>query len=70
MIILGDVVGNILENLQDLIRKPVGCGEQNLVNFAPDVFVMLYLEKMQRLIPELKNKAYKHFISGFQNQLK
>lgn len=59
-----------MNNLGDLIREPTGCGEQNMINFAPGVFVTLYLEKIQRLKQQLKKTAYNNFIQGFQNELK
>ncbi|XP_065358197.1 thioester-containing protein 1 allele S3-like [Calliphora vicina] len=33
-----------LENFQDLIQMPTGCGEQNMVSFAPSVLILQYLK--------------------------
>lgn len=35
-----------VENLQRLIEIPHGCGEQNMVGFAPDVFIAKYLRNI------------------------
>ena len=63
-------MGSTTRNLGSLLREPTGCGEQNMQSFAPDVFVTLYLQKAGRLDDETKEKAYKHFVQGYQNQLK
>ena len=63
-------MGSTASNLGALLREPTGCGEQNMVSFAPDVFVTLYLQKADRLDQKTKEKAYEHFLQGFQNQLK
>ena len=63
-------MGSTVNNLGDLLKEPTGCGEQNMVSFAPDVFITLYLEKTNQLTKVIKDKAYKHFLKGYQNQLK
>lgn len=40
----GDVLGTAMNNLASLLRKPTGCGEQNMMGFAPDVYVLDYLQ--------------------------
>ena len=34
----------LLQNLGHLIRVPYGCGEQNMINFVPNIYVMRYLK--------------------------
>lgn len=63
-------MGSTINNLGDLLNEPGGCGEQNMINFAPDVFITLYLESADRLDGEVKEKAYRHFLKGYQNELK
>lgn len=63
-------MGSTKSNLGSLIREPTGCGEQNMDKFAPDVFVTLYLRNAGKLDEETKETAYKHFLQGYQNQLK
>ena len=57
-------------NLGSLMREPTGCGEQNMLSFAPDVFISLYLENSGLMDAETRNTAYQHFIQGYQNQIK
>ncbi|NWS75316.1 A2ML1 protein, partial [Crotophaga sulcirostris] len=55
--ILGDLMGTALHNLDRLVQMPHGCGEQNMVLFAPIVYVLQYLEKTRQLTPEIKERA-------------
>lgn len=41
---VGDVLGPSLPNLARLIRMPFGCGEQNMLNFVPNIVVIEYLK--------------------------
>lgn len=41
---VGDVVGSILGNLENLIRVPSGCGEQTMIQFMPNLMVLKYLQ--------------------------
>ena len=34
VIVIGDVMGPTLKNLDKLLRLPFGCGEQNMINFV------------------------------------
>ena len=46
------------------MRQPTGCGEQNMVKFAPNIYVMKYLETAGELTETLKNTLIKHMKSG------
>lgn len=41
--VVGDVFGTTIKNLDKLIRQPYGCGEQNMMNFVPNIVVLEYL---------------------------
>lgn len=60
----GDILGSSLNNLDKLLRMPYGCGEQNMVNFAPNIYVMKYLKTVNQLTQSLENKAKNFMISG------
>ena len=49
---------------------PYGCGEQNMINFAPAVFIYRYLLQTSQLTPEIEAKALKIIETGYQRQLK
>ena len=50
-------MGPSINGLDSLIKMPYGCGEQNMVNFAPTIFVTEYLTQLNRLTEELKTKS-------------
>ena len=58
-----------IEGLEGLIQMPFGCGEQNMIVFAPDVFITKYLEESGQLKPEIMAKAEKLMITGYQREL-
>lgn len=67
---VGDLLGPTLDNLGSLVRMPYGCGEQNMVNFAPNIFVMQYLEAAERTTPDIATKAIEFMKSGYQRELR
>lgn len=66
---IGDVMGPTLNNLDKLLRLPFGCGEQNMIHFAPNVFVLKYLQKTRQLSSEVENEATDYLLQGYQRQL-
>lgn len=57
-------MGPTLNNLHNLIRLPFGCGEQNMIHFAPNVYIMRYLQRTNQFEPEIKNEATGYLIQG------
>ncbi|KAG8430846.1 hypothetical protein GDO86_019896, partial [Hymenochirus boettgeri] len=66
---LGDLMGTAMQNLDRLLAMPYGCGEQNMVLFAPNIFILQYLEKTHQLNQEIQSKAKTFLESGYQRQL-
>ncbi|NXF52011.1 A2ML1 protein, partial [Oceanites oceanicus] len=66
--IAGDLMGTALQNLDHLVQMPHGCGEQNMVLFAPVVYVLQYLEKTRQLTPEIKERATGFLHNGKYNR--
>jgi len=60
----GDIVGPALQNLDQLLEMPFGCGEQNMVQFAPNIFILQCLNKTKQLDPEIEDKALKFLRTG------
>lgn len=50
-------MGTALQNLDGLVQMPSGCGEQNMVLFAPIIYVLQYLEKAGLLTEEIRSRA-------------
>ncbi|XP_030124147.4 alpha-2-macroglobulin-like protein 1 [Taeniopygia guttata] len=67
--VIGDIMGPALQNLDQLLSMPFGCGEQNMVQFAPNIFILQYLNKTKQLNLEIKDKALKFLTTGYQRQL-
>ncbi|XP_045126879.1 alpha-2-macroglobulin-like protein 1 isoform X2 [Portunus trituberculatus] len=67
---VGDLLGPTLDNLGSLVRMPYGCGEQNMVNFAPNIFVMQYLEAAEKTTADIATKAIEFMKSGYQRELR
>uniref|UniRef100_A0A8U8BPT2 Uncharacterized protein n=1 Tax=Geospiza parvula TaxID=87175 RepID=A0A8U8BPT2_GEOPR len=67
--VLGDIMGTAMQNLHQLLQMPFGCGEQNMVLFAPNIYVLDYLNKTGQLSEEIKSKATGYLVSGYQRQL-
>uniref|UniRef100_A0A8C6CBP6 Alpha-2-macroglobulin domain-containing protein n=1 Tax=Monodon monoceros TaxID=40151 RepID=A0A8C6CBP6_MONMO len=65
----GDILGSAMQNLQNLLQMPYGCGEQNMVLFAPNIYVLNYLNETGLLTEKIKSTAISHLISGYQRQL-
>ena len=66
MLFSGDVMGPAITGLDKLIKMPYGCGEQNMVKFAPTIFVTEYLTQTNQLSPELKDKSIRFMESGMK----
>ena len=58
-----------IDGLDALIQMPFGCGEQNMILFAPDVYITNYLKESGQLKPEIMAKAEKLMITGYQREL-
>ncbi|XP_062470044.1 alpha-2-macroglobulin-like protein 1 isoform X2 [Pezoporus occidentalis] len=69
ILVTGDLMGMALQNMDHLVQLPHGCGEQNMVLFAPIVYVLQYLEKTRQLTLEIKERATGFLRNGYQIQL-
>ncbi|XP_043821770.1 alpha-2-macroglobulin-like isoform X2 [Dromiciops gliroides] len=67
--VLGDILGSAVRDTQNLLKMPYGCGEQNMALFAPNIYVLDYLNQTKQLTPEIKSKAVGFLQSGYQRQL-
>ncbi|XP_065194502.1 C3 and PZP-like alpha-2-macroglobulin domain-containing protein 8 isoform X2 [Sycon ciliatum] len=68
--ITGDLLGPSLEGLENLLRLPYGCGEQNMLNFAPGISIAKYLIETGQLdqMPSVKEKATRVILQGYQRE--
>ncbi|KAL1781786.1 CD109 antigen [Sigmodon hispidus] len=66
---IGDILGPSINGLASLIRMPYGCGEQNMIHFAPNIYILDYLTKQKQLTDNLKEKALSFMRQGYQREL-
>lgn len=62
-------MGPALNNLDKLLRLPFGCGEQNMIHFAPNVFVLKYLQKTHQLSLEVEAEATDYLLQGARKSM-
>ncbi|KAF3692590.1 Alpha-2-macroglobulin [Channa argus] len=67
--VLGDLMGRAMKNLGKLLAMPYGCGEQNMVLFAPNIFILNYLKSTGQLTQEIQDRATRFLESGYQREL-
>ncbi|CAG0885196.1 unnamed protein product [Cyprideis torosa] len=68
-LVTGDLLGPSLENLGSLVQLPTGCGEQNMLGFAPNIYVLQYLESTQQVTKPLKFETRSNMRHGYQREL-
>nr|XP_060619441.1 ovostatin-like [Anolis sagrei ordinatus] len=66
---IGDLMGTAMRNLHQLLQMPYGCGEQNMALFAPNIYVLDYLNATGQLTAEIESRATGYLVSGYQQQL-
>ncbi|KAL7026587.1 hypothetical protein ACKWTF_005088 [Chironomus riparius] len=67
--LIGDLLGPALDNLDNLIQMPYGCGEQNMLFFVPDIIVLDYLTSVNKLTPQTEIKLKNYMEEGYQREL-
>ena len=67
--VTGSYLAQSLEGLENLLQMPFGCGEQNMILFAPNIYVARYLEATGQTKPEVSAKAEFLMTTGYQRQL-
>lgn len=61
---LGDIMGSSISGIENLLKMPYGCGEQNMINFAPSMFIRAYLKTVEQLTPSIDKKSIRFMTSG------
>ena len=67
--VTGSYLTQSIDGLERLLQMPFGCGEQNMILFAPNVFVARYLQETGQIKPEIMAKAENLMITGYQREL-
>ena len=68
--LLGPVVNTTIEGgLEKFFRQPTGCGEQNMIYLAPNVYVLEYLMNTNQLTGANEENAYRFIQSGMPRDM-
>ncbi|XP_035986277.1 CD109 antigen [Fundulus heteroclitus] len=65
---VGDLLGPSITGLDSLIQMPSGCGEQNMVHFAPNIYVLQYLRAKGPVDP-VTQRATAYMMKGYEQEL-
>ncbi|RDD47011.1 CD109 antigen [Trichoplax sp. H2] len=65
----GDLMGPSISNLDNLLQMPYGCGEQNMLGFAPDIYISKYLTATNQATSRILDKAKRYMTKGYQKEL-
>ncbi|XP_068695726.1 LOW QUALITY PROTEIN: venom factor-like [Montipora foliosa] len=74
MLLTGNFIGPAVTSLisgglENLLRMPMGCGEQTMMFLAPNVYVLQYLLKTGQVTADIESRAYVLIQSGYQRAL-
>ncbi len=61
-----DVVGEVMDGISSIIRKPYGCFEQTSSSTYPNVMVLKYLRESGKSNPEIEAKALDFIKQGYK----
>ncbi|XP_026114951.1 CD109 antigen-like [Carassius auratus] len=66
---VGDILGPSINNLDSLIEMPYGCGEQNMIHFAPNIYVLQYMRSTKQSDEQTRNKAMSYMMDAYEREL-
>ncbi|XP_041831691.1 CD109 antigen [Melanotaenia boesemani] len=66
---IGDILGPSITGLDSLIQMPYGCGEQNMIHFAPNIYILQYLSSSRQADPQTTRRATDYMMSGYEREL-
>uniref|UniRef100_A0A182NVA7 Alpha-2-macroglobulin domain-containing protein n=1 Tax=Anopheles dirus TaxID=7168 RepID=A0A182NVA7_9DIPT len=67
-----NILTNVIQNLDKLIKLPTGCGEQNMIKFVPNIIALDYLTAMISTNTSFEKsikQATDFLREGYQNQM-
>ncbi len=62
-------MGRALKNLDHLLQMPFGCGEQNMIVLAPNIYILQYLEVTGQLTAAIRQTATSYLQSGMDEPI-
>eukprot|EP00066_Takifugu_rubripes_P028231 XP_011617497.1 PREDICTED: CD109 antigen-like [Takifugu rubripes] len=67
--LVGDILALSISHLDSLVEMPLVGGDQNMILFAPSIYVLLYLDKSTQDNQELRSLAVGYMKEGYQRQV-
>uniref|UniRef100_A0A672II71 CD109 molecule n=1 Tax=Salarias fasciatus TaxID=181472 RepID=A0A672II71_SALFA len=71
--LVGDVLALSINNMGSLVQMPLGCGEQNMIHFAPSAYFLHYLNMSKKRYRENAKEKTQHVFymlqQGYRKQL-
>ncbi|XP_066460663.1 CD109 antigen-like [Eleutherodactylus coqui] len=67
--VVGDLLAPSINGLESLIMMPYGCGEQNMINFAPNIFILKYLIATKQIKSDIRERAIDYMEQGYQREM-
>ncbi|KAM9316600.1 CD109 antigen-like [Gastrophryne carolinensis] len=67
--VLGNPLVSSIDGLESLIQMPCGCGEQNMIFLAPNIYVLEYLQATNQANEYITARAIENMQQGYQNEL-
>ena len=61
-----DIVGDVMDGIESLIRKPYGCFEQTSSTTYPNIMVLKYLKESGKSNPKIEAKALDFIKKGYK----
>jgi TonB-dependent SusC/RagA subfamily outer membrane receptor len=61
-----DIVGDVMDGIESLIREPWGCFEQVSSSTYPNILVLKYLQETNKSNPEIEKKALDFIKKGYK----
>ncbi len=61
-----DIVGDVMDGIESLIRQPYGCFEQVSSVTYPNVLILKYLKETNKSNPEVEKRAMDYIINGYK----
>ncbi|KAM7403885.1 hypothetical protein PAMA_004352 [Pampus argenteus] len=67
--LVGDTLALSINSLDSLVQIPLGCGEQNIIHFAPSIYVLQYLDTSSQDDQKIRSRALDYMMEGYRRQL-
>ncbi|ESO98770.1 hypothetical protein LOTGIDRAFT_231163 [Lottia gigantea] len=66
----GDPLSSALQDTEKWIKRPYGCGEQNMINFVPNIYTWAYLHCTGQLTPAIQTKIKNYLGIGYSGEMR